>query len=70
MVQGPREENQSRTDSQAQTLLRYSPELPDESSPVFDGNVGGLVAHLLKNERMSRDELDALHRLIDQPQQD
>jgi BlaI family transcriptional regulator, penicillinase repressor len=37
---------------------------------VFGGNVGGLVAYLLKNERMSRDELDALHRLIDQSQQD
>jgi BlaI family transcriptional regulator, penicillinase repressor len=37
---------------------------------VFGGNVGGLVAHLLKNERMSRDELDELHRLIDQYQQD
>jgi BlaI family penicillinase repressor len=37
---------------------------------VFGGNVGGLVAHLVKNERLSRDELDALHRLIDQSQQD
>ncbi len=37
---------------------------------VFGGNVSGLVAHLLKSERMSRDELDALHRLIDQSQQD
>jgi BlaI family penicillinase repressor len=37
---------------------------------VFDGNVCGLVAHLLKNERMSRDDLDALHRLIDRFQQD
>src|SRR5438552_1343922 len=33
---------------------------------VFGGNVGSLVAHLLKNERLSRDELDELHRLIDQ----
>ncbi len=37
---------------------------------VFGGNVGSLVAHLLKTERMSRDELDALRRLIDQSQQD
>ena len=37
---------------------------------VFGGNVGSLVAHLLKNERMSRDELDELHRLINQYQQD
>jgi BlaI family penicillinase repressor len=33
---------------------------------VFGGNVGSLVAHLLKNERLSRAELDELHRLIDQ----
>jgi BlaI family transcriptional regulator, penicillinase repressor len=33
---------------------------------VFGGNVGSLVAHLLKQERLSRDELDELHRLIDQ----
>jgi BlaI family transcriptional regulator, penicillinase repressor len=33
---------------------------------VFGGNVGNLVAHLLKAERLSRDELDELHRLIDQ----
>jgi BlaI family penicillinase repressor len=33
---------------------------------IFDGNVGNLVAHLLKGERLSRDELDELHRLIDQ----
>jgi BlaI family transcriptional regulator, penicillinase repressor len=32
---------------------------------VFGGNVGSLVAHLLKNERVSRDELDELRRLID-----
>ena len=37
---------------------------------VFGGNVGSLVAHLLKNERMSRDELDELRRLIDQFQRD
>jgi BlaI family transcriptional regulator, penicillinase repressor len=37
---------------------------------VFGGNVGSLVANLLKGERMSRDELDALHRLIDQSRQD
>jgi BlaI family penicillinase repressor len=33
---------------------------------VFGGNVGSLVAHLLGNERLSRDELDDLRRLIDQ----
>jgi BlaI family penicillinase repressor len=33
---------------------------------VFGGDVGNLVAHLLKGERLSRDELDLLHRLIDQ----
>jgi BlaI family transcriptional regulator, penicillinase repressor len=32
---------------------------------VFEGSVGGLVAHLLEHERLSRDEMDALHRLID-----
>jgi len=37
---------------------------------VFGGNVGSLVAHLLKNERLSRDELDELRRLIDQRGQD
>jgi BlaI family penicillinase repressor len=33
---------------------------------IFGGNMGNLVAHLLKGERLSRDELDELHRLIDQ----
>jgi BlaI family transcriptional regulator, penicillinase repressor len=33
---------------------------------IFAGNVGNLVAHLLNGERLSRDELDELHRLIDQ----
>jgi BlaI family penicillinase repressor len=37
---------------------------------VFGGNVGSLVAHLLKNERLSRAELDELRRLIDQQGQD
>jgi len=37
---------------------------------VFGGNVGSLVIHLLKNERLSRDELDELHRLIDQQRKD
>src|SRR5262249_62406225 len=37
---------------------------------VFGGNVGSLVVHLLKNERLSRDELDELHRLIDQQRKD
>jgi BlaI family penicillinase repressor len=32
---------------------------------VFGGNVGSLVAHLLKTERLSRSELDELKRLID-----
>ncbi len=33
---------------------------------VFGGNIGSLVAHLLKSERLSRRELDELQRLIDQ----
>src|SRR3954452_2395126 len=33
---------------------------------VFGGNVGSLVAHLLKNERLTRSELDELQKLIDQ----
>ena len=33
---------------------------------VFGGDVGSLVAHLLKGERLSRDELDELHKLIDE----
>jgi BlaI family transcriptional regulator, penicillinase repressor len=37
---------------------------------VFGGSVGSLVAHLLKNEPISRDELDELHRLIDQHRND
>jgi BlaI family penicillinase repressor len=37
---------------------------------VFGGDVGSLVAHLLKHERLSRDELDELHRLIDQQRHD
>jgi BlaI family transcriptional regulator, penicillinase repressor len=37
---------------------------------VFGGNVGSLVAHLLKNEPISRDELDELHRLIDHHRKD
>jgi BlaI family penicillinase repressor len=37
---------------------------------VFGGDVGSLVAHLLKNEQMSRGDLDELHRLIDEYQQD
>jgi BlaI family transcriptional regulator, penicillinase repressor len=32
---------------------------------VFGGDVGGLVAHLLKDESMSRAELDEIRRLID-----
>jgi BlaI family penicillinase repressor len=37
---------------------------------VFRGDVSSLVAHLLKNERLSRDELDELHRLIDEQRKD
>ena len=37
---------------------------------VFGGNVGSLVSHLLKNERLSRSELDELQRLIEQRRQD
>jgi BlaI family penicillinase repressor len=37
---------------------------------VFGGNVGSLVAHLLKNERLSRRELDELQRLIDKERAD
>ena len=33
---------------------------------VFGGDVGGLVAHLLKGERLSKSELDELQRLIDE----
>ena len=33
---------------------------------VFGGDVGGLVAHLLKGERLSKAELDELQRLIDE----
>ncbi|MGO9469129.1 MAG: BlaI/MecI/CopY family transcriptional regulator [Isosphaeraceae bacterium] len=36
---------------------------------VFGGNVGSLVAHLIKNERLSRTELDELQRLIDKERQ-
>jgi BlaI family penicillinase repressor len=32
---------------------------------VFGGNVGSLVAHLLKDERLSRAELDELRRMLD-----
>ena len=32
---------------------------------VFGGSVGSLVAHLLKDERVSRDELDELRKLIE-----
>jgi BlaI family transcriptional regulator, penicillinase repressor len=37
---------------------------------VFGGNVGSLVAHLLKQEPLTREELDELRRLIDQQRQD
>lgn len=32
---------------------------------IFGGDVGGLVAHLIRNEGLSRRELDELKRLID-----
>ncbi len=32
---------------------------------VFGGNVGTLVAHLLKNEKVSRAEIDEIRKLID-----
>ena len=37
---------------------------------VFGGNVGSLVAHLLKDERLSRKELEELQRMIDQRRKD
>ncbi|MHB1558390.1 MAG: BlaI/MecI/CopY family transcriptional regulator [Isosphaeraceae bacterium] len=37
---------------------------------VFGGNVGSMVAHLLKQERLSRAEVDELRRLIDQQPKD
>lgn len=37
---------------------------------VFSGSVGSLVAHLLSTERLSKKELDELHRLIDQKRKD
>ncbi len=33
---------------------------------VFDGNAGDLVSFLLKNERVSREELDQIKKLINQ----
>ncbi len=37
---------------------------------VFGGNVGSMVAHLLKQERLSRAEVDELRRLIEQQPKD
>jgi BlaI family penicillinase repressor len=37
---------------------------------VFGGNVGSLVAHLIKNEGLSRSDLDELQQLIDQRRKD
>ncbi|MEN1678505.1 MAG: BlaI/MecI/CopY family transcriptional regulator [Planctomycetota bacterium] len=31
---------------------------------VFSGNVGKLVAHLLKNEKVSKEEIDEIRKLI------
>lgn len=33
---------------------------------VFGGSAGSLVAHLLKNEQVSRDEIDEIRKLINQ----
>ena len=33
---------------------------------VFGGSVGGLISYLLRNERIPRDELEQLRRLIDE----
>lgn len=33
---------------------------------AFGGSAGGLVAHLLKNEKLSRTELDELQRMIEE----
>jgi BlaI family penicillinase repressor len=33
---------------------------------VFGGSVGNLVAHLLKNEKVSRHEIDEIRKLIEQ----
>jgi BlaI family penicillinase repressor len=38
----------------------------DLLSTVFDGSAVGLVAHIVKHEDLSRGELDAIRRLIDQ----
>ena len=37
---------------------------------VFAGRVGDLVAHLLKHERLGRDEINELRRLIDRKRKD
>jgi BlaI family penicillinase repressor len=37
---------------------------------VFGGSAGSLVAYMLKNERLSRTELDELKRLIDSERHD
>jgi BlaI family transcriptional regulator, penicillinase repressor len=37
---------------------------------VFGGNVGSLVAHLIKDERLSRTELEELRRMLDQRRKD
>ena len=37
---------------------------------VFGGNVGSLVAHLLKDERLSRTELEELRRMLDRRRKD
>ncbi len=37
---------------------------------VFGGNVGSLVAHLLKDESLSRTELEELRRMLDRRRKD
>jgi len=37
---------------------------------VFGGDVGSLVAHLIRDEGLSRRELDALRKLIDETRRD
>lgn len=40
--------------------------LGDLVERVFGGNIHGVVAHLLKHEKISRKELEGLRRLIDE----
>jgi BlaI family penicillinase repressor len=38
----------------------------DLLSRVFDGSVSDLVSHLLKNEKVSKQEMDAIRKLINE----